>query len=52
MTVNTASRRVPEKAGLDLVRVCFEESPEYIEGAGQGDVEYAVTREAGLACAT
>jgi RimJ/RimL family protein N-acetyltransferase len=45
MTVNTASRRVLEKAGLGLVRVFFEEWPEYLEGAEHGDVEYAVTRE-------
>jgi RimJ/RimL family protein N-acetyltransferase len=45
MTVNTASRRVLEKAGLRLVRVFFEEWPEYIEGAEHGDVEYGVTRE-------
>ncbi|MFE2141069.1 GNAT family N-acetyltransferase [Streptomyces sp. NPDC059456] len=46
MTVNAASRRVMEKAGLSLVRTFFEEWPEYIEGAEHGDVEYAVTREA------
>ncbi|MFJ6013212.1 GNAT family N-acetyltransferase [Streptomyces sp. NPDC092952] len=46
MTVNTASRRVMEKAGLSLVRTFFEEWPEPIEGAEHGDVEYAVTREA------
>ncbi|WP_236653157.1 GNAT family N-acetyltransferase [Streptacidiphilus melanogenes] len=46
MTVNTASRRVLEKAGLALVRVFFEEWPEYIEGAEHGDVEYALSRDA------
>lgn len=46
MTVNTASRRVLEKAGLSLVRTFFEEWPDYIEGAEHGDVEYALTREA------
>ncbi|WP_331735097.1 GNAT family N-acetyltransferase (plasmid) [Streptomyces sp. NBC_00597] len=46
MTVNAASRRVMEKAGLSLVRIFFEEWPEYIEGAEHGDVEYAITREA------
>lgn len=46
MTVNSASRRVMEKAGLSLVRTFFEEWPEPIEGAEHGDVEYAVTREA------
>ncbi|HTJ67404.1 MAG TPA: GNAT family N-acetyltransferase [Actinospica sp.] len=45
MTVNVASRRVMEKAGLSLVRTFFEEWPEYIEGAEHGDVEYALTRE-------
>jgi RimJ/RimL family protein N-acetyltransferase len=46
MTVNTASRRVMEKAGLTLVRTFFEEWPEYLEGAEHGDVEYAITRQA------
>lgn len=45
MTVNTASRRVMEKAGLSLIRTFFEQWPEPIEGAEHGDVEYAVTRE-------
>lgn len=45
MTVNTASRRVMEKAGLSLVRTFFEEWPEYIEGAEHGDVEYVITRQ-------
>ncbi|MFC6085890.1 GNAT family N-acetyltransferase [Sphaerisporangium aureirubrum] len=45
MTVNHASRRVMEKAGLSLVRTFFEEWPEYIEGAEHGDVEYALGRE-------
>ncbi|WP_224279049.1 GNAT family N-acetyltransferase [Streptomyces sp. LS1784] len=45
MTVNTASRRVMEKAGLSLVRTFFEEWPDPVEGAEHGDVEYAVTRE-------
>jgi RimJ/RimL family protein N-acetyltransferase len=45
MTVNVASRRVLEKAGLSLVRTYFEEWPEYIEGAEFGDVEYALTRQ-------
>jgi RimJ/RimL family protein N-acetyltransferase len=45
MTVNVASRRVMEKAGLSLVRTFFEEWPGYIEGAELGDVEYAVTRQ-------
>jgi RimJ/RimL family protein N-acetyltransferase len=46
MTVNTASRRVLEKAGLSLVRTFFAEWPTYLEGAEHGDVEYAVTRQA------
>jgi RimJ/RimL family protein N-acetyltransferase len=46
MTVNAASRRVLEKAGLSLVRTFFAEWPTYIEGAEHGDVEYAVTRQA------
>ncbi|MDT0345109.1 GNAT family N-acetyltransferase [Streptomyces litchfieldiae] len=45
MTVNVASRRVMEKAGLRLVRTFFEEWPEYLEGAEHGDVEYALPRE-------
>lgn len=45
MTVNHASRRALEKAGLTLVRTFFEEWPEYIEGAEHGDVEYALDRE-------
>lgn len=45
MTVNTASRRVMEKAGLVLVRTFFEEWPEPIEGSEHGDVVYAATRD-------
>ncbi|MBP0449196.1 GNAT family N-acetyltransferase [Kitasatospora sp. RG8] len=45
MTVNTASRRVMEKAGLSLIRTFFEGWDEPIEGAEHGDVEYAITRE-------
>lgn len=44
MTVNAASRRVLEKAGLSLVRVFFLDWPEYLDGAEHGDVEYALTR--------
>lgn len=44
MTVNAASRRVMEKAGLILVRTFFAEWPVYIEGAEHGDVEYALTK--------
>ena len=41
MTVNTASRRVMEKAGLRYVRTFFADWPGYIEGAEHGDVVYA-----------
>ncbi|MFE2498153.1 GNAT family N-acetyltransferase [Streptomyces scopuliridis] len=45
MTVNTASRRVLEKAGLTYVRTFFEEWPETIEGSEQGDVAYTLALE-------
>ena len=45
MTVNTASRRVMEKAGLSQLRTFFEDWPEPIEGSEHGDVEYALTRQ-------
>ncbi|MGW2254307.1 hypothetical protein ACWCXH_29565 [Kitasatospora sp. NPDC001660] len=38
-------RRFTAADGLSLIRTFFEEWPEYIEGAEQGDVEYAITRE-------
>jgi RimJ/RimL family protein N-acetyltransferase len=44
MTVNTASRRVMEKAGLRYVRTFHLEWPYEIEGTAEGDVEYALTR--------
>jgi RimJ/RimL family protein N-acetyltransferase len=44
MTVNTASRRVMEEAGLKYVRTFYLEWPEEIEGTAEGDVEYAITR--------
>ncbi|GAA5534407.1 hypothetical protein Dalu01_02818 [Deinococcus aluminii] len=44
MTVNAASRRVMEKAGLGFVRTFFQDWPEVIEGSEEGDVEYALTR--------
>jgi RimJ/RimL family protein N-acetyltransferase len=44
MTVNVASRRVLEKAGLVLVRTFFLPWPTYLEGAEHGDVEYAAGR--------
>jgi len=44
MVVNTASRRVMEKAGLHLVRTFHQEWPDHIPGEEDGDVEYALTR--------
>ena len=44
MTVNTASRRVLEKCGLTLVRTTPYDGAYVIEGAEQGEVEYALTR--------
>jgi RimJ/RimL family protein N-acetyltransferase len=46
MTLNLASRRVLQKAGLFLVRTFLAAWPGYIEGAEHGDVEYAVGRAA------
>jgi RimJ/RimL family protein N-acetyltransferase len=44
MTVNTASRRVLEKAGLRHVGTFFADWPDPIPGAEHGDVVYALTR--------
>ncbi len=44
MAVNTASRRVMEKAGLTLVRRFHQEWPDRIPGDEHGDVAYALTR--------
>ena len=44
MAVNTASRRVMEKAGMRLVRTFHQEWPDRIEGDEHGDVEYALDR--------
>jgi RimJ/RimL family protein N-acetyltransferase len=44
MVVNTASRRVMDKAGLKFVRTFHAEWPERIGGDEYGDVEYALTR--------
>ena len=44
MAVNTASRRVMEKAGLRLVRTFQMEWHVRIPGDEEGDVEYAITR--------
>jgi len=49
MAINTASRRVMEKAGLRFVRISYGEWPERIPGDEHGDVEYALTREEWLA---
>ncbi|GIF52626.1 GNAT family acetyltransferase [Asanoa ferruginea] len=46
MTVNARSRRVLEKAGLTFERQFTIDWPEVIEGSDQGDVAYALTREA------
>jgi RimJ/RimL family protein N-acetyltransferase len=44
MAVNTASRRVMEKAGLRYVRTFHQDWPDKIDGDEHGDVEYALTR--------
>jgi hypothetical protein len=44
MAVNTASRRVMEKAGLTLVRTFHQPWPYRIEGDQFGDVEYALDK--------
>jgi RimJ/RimL family protein N-acetyltransferase len=44
MSVNTASRRVLEKAGLRFVRTFHQDWPDPIPGDHLGDVEYALTR--------
>jgi RimJ/RimL family protein N-acetyltransferase len=44
MVVNTASRRVMEKAGLTLARTFHRPWPYPIEGHELGDVEYALTK--------
>lgn len=43
MTVNVASRRVMEKAGLSLARTFRQDWPDPIPGDELGDVEYALT---------
>jgi RimJ/RimL family protein N-acetyltransferase len=45
MTVNVASRRVLEKAGLSLVRSFYARLPAYIEGAEHGDVGYEIASQ-------
>ena len=44
MVVNTASRRVLEKAGLRQVRTFHSDWPVRIPGDEEGDVEYAIDR--------
>jgi RimJ/RimL family protein N-acetyltransferase len=44
MAVNTASRRVMEKAGLRFIGPVFNEWPEKLPGDEHGDVQYAITR--------
>jgi RimJ/RimL family protein N-acetyltransferase len=44
MVVNSASRRVMEKAGLRYVRTFHQPWPYPIEGEEHGDVEYALLR--------
>lgn len=44
MVVNTASRRVMEKCGMQQVRVFHQDWPDHIPGHEHGDVEYAITR--------
>ena len=44
MAVNQASRRVMEKAGLELVRTFHQPWPYPIDGDQFGDVEYALDR--------
>ncbi len=44
MAVNTASRRVMEKAGLRFVRAFVADWPVRIDGDEHGDVEYGLTR--------
>jgi RimJ/RimL family protein N-acetyltransferase len=49
MTVNAGSRRVLEKCGLTLIRTLPSDQVGVVEGAEQGDVEYALTRAEWLA---
>jgi hypothetical protein len=44
MTVDTASRRVLEKAGLRYVRTVHGLWPEVVGGSEHGDAEYVPTR--------
>lgn len=49
MAINTASRRVMEKAGLRYVRTFHADWPHKIPGDEHGDLEYAITRDEWLA---
>jgi RimJ/RimL family protein N-acetyltransferase len=44
MAVNTASRRVLEKAGLVHVGTFYVEGPDRLPGAEYGDVDYEIRR--------
>ncbi|MFD7644733.1 GNAT family N-acetyltransferase [Kitasatospora sp. NPDC059795] len=44
MAVNSASRRVLERAGLRHVRTFFEDWPDPIPGSEHGDVVHELTR--------
>ncbi|MCT2590488.1 GNAT family N-acetyltransferase [Streptomyces sp. N2-109] len=44
MAVNTASRRVMEKSGLQLHRTFFPDWPDPLEGSEHGEVEYTLAR--------
>ncbi len=46
MAAHPASRRVMEKAGLELVRTFHADWPDKIDGDEYGDVEYALSRQA------
>jgi RimJ/RimL family protein N-acetyltransferase len=45
MTINTASRRVMEKAGLRFVELVHREWPEKLPGDEHGDVRYEISRD-------
>ena len=49
MAVNTASRLVMEKCGMELERHFVADWPVRIDGDELGEVEYAITREQWLA---
>jgi RimJ/RimL family protein N-acetyltransferase len=45
VVVHTGSRRVMEKAGMQVARIFHQDWPYRIPGDEHGDVEYAITRE-------